>query len=254
MWTRSDLKSRAKAALKGTFLISVLVFVIYALLTGGDSSNFTLKLGENATKNINVDTGVFGYEYDMDYFTKVISYPMQSLYVLFGTLAVTVSVFWSIFVSAPLTTGLSKYFLVNRRNKEDNNLANLFYPFKSGHYLNIVIVTFLQGIFIFLHFLLLIIPGIIKIFAYSMVPWILADDPSKNYKEVLALSTEMTQGHKMQIFILEVSFTGWYLLTILTLGLAAPLVSTYRQATMAELYETLKGGKENIQYAPGEYF
>lgn len=253
MWTRSELKSRAKEALKGTFWISVLVVVLFLIITGGENSNLTLKLGEDATREMEVGTGIFGYNMDVDYLQRMVGLPLTTFFVLFGALAGLVSVLWSIFIAAPLSTGLSKYFLVNKRNKGENTPLNLFYPFRSGSYMNVVLVTFMQTLFIFLHFLLLIIPGIIKFFAYYMVPWILADDPSMHYKDALALSSEMTHGHKMDIFVLELSFIGWYLLTILSFGLAAPLVTTYRYATVAELYEHMKHGETVLETSP-DYF
>ncbi|WP_312653565.1 DUF975 family protein [Proteiniclasticum sp.] len=250
MWTRSELKSRAKQALKGTFWISVLVVILFLILTGGENSNLTLKLGEDATREMEVGTGIFGYNFDTDSLQEIVALPLTAFMVLFGALAGLVSILWSIFISMPLNMGMSKYFLTNRRNKGENTPLNLFFPFRSGYYMNVVVVTFMQTLFIFLHFLLLIIPGIIKIFAYYMVPWILADDPSISYKDALALSSEMTKGHKMDIFVLELSFIGWYLLTFLSLGLLAPLVTTYRYATIAELYEHLKQGKIQPETSP----
>jgi uncharacterized membrane protein len=87
-----------------------------------------------------------------------------------------------------------------------------------------------------------------------MVSYIMADHPDMHYKDAFALSTEMTDGHKMNIFVLELSFIGWYLLSALTLGLATPLVSTYRKATITELYEVLKNPNERQEVAPPGYF
>ncbi|HSR03528.1 MAG TPA: DUF975 family protein [Proteiniclasticum sp.] len=254
MWTRSALKDQAKKSLKGTFLISVLVIILFILLTGGENSNLTLKLGEDATKEMEIRNGIFGYSFGEDYYNNIVSYPLTALFLLFGVFASIVSVLYQIFIAAPLNIGLSKYFLVNRRNPEDNTPLNLFDTFRSGNYLNGVVVLFLQNLFIFLHFLLLIIPGIIKVFKYYMVSFIMADHPDMHYKDALALSTEMTDGHKMNIFVLELSFIGWYLLSALTLGLATPLVSTYRKATITELYEVLKNPNERQEVAPPGYF
>jgi len=254
MWTRSNLKDQAKKALKGTFLISVLVIVLYTLLTGGENSNLTLKLGEDATKEMEIRNGILGYSFGEDYFNNLISYPLATFFLIFGALAGFLAFLYQIFIGAPLSIGLSKYFLVNRRNPEDNTPLNLFDTFRSGNYLNGVVVVFLQNLFIFLHFLLLIIPGIIKVFKYYMVSFIMADHPDMHYKDAFALSTEMTDGHKMNIFVLELSFLGWYLLSALTLGLATPLVSTYRKATIAELYEVLNNPVERQEVAPPGYF
>lgn len=254
MWTRSELKNSAKKALKGTFLISVLVIILYSILTGGENSNLTLKLGEDATRELEARNEMLNYSIGENYFDNLISYPLTTFFLLFGAMASFLSFLYQIFVAAPLSIGLSRYFIVNRRSPEENTPLNLFDSFRSGHYLNGVVVIFLQNLFIFLHFLLLIIPGIIKTFKLYMVPYIMADHPDMHYKDAFSLSTEMTQGHKMDIFVLELSFIGWYLLAMLTLGLAAPLVSTYRKATVTELYEVLKNPKEHSEVAPPGYF
>lgn len=254
MWTRSELKNSAKKALKGTFLISILVIILYTILTGGESSNLTFKFGEDATREMELRNGILGYTINEDYYDNLISYPLGTFFLFFGALGGLLSYLYQVFVAAPLGIGLARYFIVNRRAPEENTPLNLFDTFRSGHYLNGVVVIFLQNLFIFLHFLLLIIPGIIKAYKLYMVPYILADHPDMHYKEAFALSTEMTQGNKMNIFILELSFVGWYLLTLLTLGLAAPLVDTYRKATLTELYEILRRPEERTEVAPPGYF
>ena len=87
-------------------------------------------------------------------------------------------------------------------------------------YVRILLVTILEGIFTFLWALLLIVPGIIKAIAYSLVDFILGDDQYKDlsYTEVLKKSEEMMMGHKMDYFVLTLSFIGWHILAIFTLG------------------------------------
>ena len=254
MWTRSNLKNNAKKALKGTFLVSVLVIILYTVLTGGESNNLTLKLGDDATNNMEIRNEILGNTFINDYFDQFISYPLTTLFLLFGALAGFISFLYQVFVASPLNIGLSKYFLTNKRTPEENSPLHLFDPFRSGHYLNGVGVLFLQNLFILLYLLLLIIPGIIKAFQLYMVSFIMAEHPDMHYKDAFRISTEMTHGHKMNIFILELSFIGWYLLSMLTLGLMVPLVSTYRKATITELYEVLKNPNQHSETAPLGYF
>jgi uncharacterized membrane protein len=91
-----------------------------------------------------------------------------------------------------------------------------------------------------LWFLLLIIPGIVKYYAYRMVPYILADNPEINYKRALELSTRMTKGEKFDIFVLDLSFIGWYLLGTLAFVVGILFVMPYQNATEAELYIILR--------------
>ena len=101
-------------------------------------------------------------------------------------------------------------------------------------------VTFLVGIFTFLWSLLFIIPGIIKALSYSMSMFILAENPGKPALECIKESTEMTEGHKMDLFVLGLSFFGWALLCSITLGIASIWVIPYMQTTYANAYQSLK--------------
>lgn len=92
----------------------------------------------------------------------------------------------------------------------------------------------------FLWYLLLIIPGIVKSYAYRMVPYILADNPNIGYERAVELSMKMTDGHKFNIWVLDLSFIGWYLLGILALFIGILFVMPYVNATNAELYLVLR--------------
>ena len=101
-------------------------------------------------------------------------------------------------------------------------------------------VTLLVGIYTFLWSLLFIIPGIVKGYSYSMALYVLADNPGKSARECIAESKAMMEGHKMELFVLDLSFIGWYLLCTLTCGLASLYVAPLLNATHANVYETIK--------------
>ncbi len=101
-------------------------------------------------------------------------------------------------------------------------------------------VTFLVSLFTFLWSLLFIIPGIIKGFSYSMSMYILAENKGKPALECIKESQAMTEGHKAELFILYMSFVGWALLGVFTLGIAYIWVLPYMSATFANAYESLK--------------
>lgn len=101
-------------------------------------------------------------------------------------------------------------------------------------------VTFLVGLYTFLWSLLFVIPGIIKSYSYSMSMYILADNKGKSARECIRESKEMTEGHKMDLFVLDLSFIGWALLCALTCGIASLWVVPFMSATKANVYESLK--------------
>ncbi len=96
-------------------------------------------------------------------------------------------------------------------------------------------------LWVFLWSLLFIIPGIIKAISYSMTPYILANEPKVEATEALKLSMRMTEGHKWEIFVFELSFLGWELLSCLTFGiLELVYVGPYRETSRAGLYLELR--------------
>lgn len=101
-------------------------------------------------------------------------------------------------------------------------------------------VTFLVGLFTFLWSLLFVIPGIVKGLSYSMSTYILAENKGKSALECINESKKMTEGHKLDLFVLGLSFIGWGLLCSITLGIASIWVIPYMQATYANAYNSLK--------------
>jgi len=122
--------------------------------------------------------------------------------------------------------------------KEDVSVGDGFAGFSNtgrALWLNILI-----SVFTFLWSLLLVIPGIIKSYAYSMAFYVLADHPELTAREALAKSKEMMNGHKMELFVLHLSFFWWYCLVGITFGIAAIYVTPYVSATVANFYNSIK--------------
>lgn len=122
--------------------------------------------------------------------------------------------------------------------KDEIAVGDIFVGFnKTGRalWLNILV-----GFFTFLWSLLLVIPGIIKQYAYSMSFYILADNPELTAREALSKSKEMMNGHKWDLFVLQLSFFWWYLLVGITFGIAAIYVTPYISATTANFYNSIK--------------
>lgn len=155
----------------------------------------------------------------------------------------------SIFLTNPVQVGYRRFFMMNRMNK--GKFVDLFSSF-CPQYINIVKGMFTTNLIIFGWTLLFIIPGIIKAYQYFFVPFILSENPDISGARAREISTQMTDGHKFDIFVLGLSFLGWNLLaaviaipaallTCCLMGVGAYLVYTplggYMGATYAELYE-----------------
>lgn len=95
--------------------------------------------------------------------------------------------------------------------------------------------------FTFLWSLLFVIPGIIKAYSYSMAPYILAENPELTANEALSKSKEIMDGQKFDLFVLQLSFFGWYMLSAITFGIAYYIyVIPYVSATTANFYNSIK--------------
>lgn len=145
-----------------------------------------------------------------------------------------------VFLTAPLEVSIKRFLLFNRCS-DQADLKELSYAFRYS-YLNIVKVLFFQLLYIFLWGLLFWVPGIIKSYEYRMIPYLLAENPNLSKDEAFAISKRMMDGEKWEVFVLDCSFIGFYILSIFTFGLLSIFyVTPYKVLTDTELYAALKG-------------
>lgn len=104
-------------------------------------------------------------------------------------------------------------------------------------YLMITLITLIWSF-------LFIIPGIVAAYSYSMSYYILLDNPGTSPSDVIRRSKEMMNGHRMDLFILHLTFIGWGLLTILTLGIGTLWLAPYVAASNTAFYLDLKAGEQ----------
>lgn len=157
-----------------------------------------------------------------------------------------------IFVGLALTVGISRFFVRNRFG--ETKLETVFSGFQDN-YMNTMGAMFTTRLFCVLWGILLIIPGIVKLLEYSMVKYILSDNPSMPGSRARQISGMMTNGEKGAIFVLYLSFLGWYILAMTAAAIlgwiswaasgilsvaAASAVTAYQEATLAELYIFLR--------------
>jgi uncharacterized membrane protein len=103
-------------------------------------------------------------------------------------------------------------------------------------------------VFTILWAFLLIIPGIIAALRYSMAYYIMNDYPEISAMEAIERSKELMDGQKMRLFMLCLSFIGWFFVGIITLGLGFFYLMPYWNATVANFYEDLKHSKLGYDY------
>ena len=162
-----------------------------------------------------------------------------------GSTSDLVSILISLFILVPLAYGYNVAFLDFKRTVQAVKIEQLFDGFKD--YSRVVLTGLLQGIYIFLWTLLLIVPGIIKSLSYSQTNYILKDYPELKNNAAIELSMAMMKGHKFDYFCLILTFIGWILLGILTLGIGLLWVSPYIATASAHFYEHVKEEYERLK-------
>ena len=276
MWTRKELKEKGKLSFKKNYWKCVLVALIIAFISGGISgatsgSNYSLQNFANHSASETSDdngTGIIGevdedkddkesddsitidadnpeelskqINEELDKMNPADKTAMMVSFTVVFLLVFSVGMVFSAFVINPLTVGCDRFFFKNL--DEPASFANLVHSFEHN-YMNTVKTMFCMEIFTMLWSLLFIIPGIIKSYEYRMIPFILADNPEMDRKEVFALSKKLMTGNKWKAFVLDLSFIGWEILSILTCGILSIFyVNPYIYSTNAALYETLRYG------------
>lgn len=139
--------------------------------------------------------------------------------------------------------GILASFLSVARGKEEIDMSQLFDGFKGQNFGKSLLLYILITIFTFLWMLLLWIPGIIKSYSYSMSYYILIDRPDLTAKQCITESRRLMDGHKMDLFCLHLSFFGWAILCVFTLGIGFLWLEPYMQTAQANFYEELKKEK-----------
>ena len=141
----------------------------------------------------------------------------------------------------PMAFFLTVAFLNVAKGEDLPKVAALFDPYKDKETcIRYFLVEFWKNLFIFLWMLLLVIPGIIKAYAYAMTEYIAAENPNMDPREAMKKSEEMMKGHKWELFVLDLTFIGWLLLCVLTAGILMLFVQPYIYTAHAHFYLSLK--------------
>lgn len=281
MWTRKELKEKGKLSFKRNYWKAVLVSLLLVFMVrGAVNFGFGGRGGSNESDANAVTTQAeqsetVGQDQDIIELPEIVLNPSDLIdsddpdsipvgftdflielrntiggigilalvvggILLFIVLFIVIAAIHA-FLFNPLEAGTARFFVRNLNDKAE--IRELAYCYDHG-YLNVVKTVFLRDLYIVLWGLLLIIPGIIKSYEYRMVNYILAENPEMNTKDVFAMSRDMMRGNKWRAFVLDLSFIGWHLLSLITIGLAGIFyVFPYRNMTNAALYEFLRYGR-----------
>lgn len=158
---------------------------------------------------------------------------------IFSLFSILFAFFYQIFVSNILLVGEKRFFLENRSYRR-TPISKIFFLHKLRYIRHPVWIMFLRLLFQSL-WNITIIGGLIKHYEYILIPYILAENPKISRKDAFFLSKQLMRRNKWKFFLLDLSFLGWQILSLFTLGLLDLLfVNPYITACRTELYATLR--------------
>ncbi|OMP66652.1 DUF975 family protein [Domibacillus epiphyticus] len=205
----SQLRAKARESLKGSWLIAVLLFIVSTVL-------FLLP------------------DYLINFSTNPAEFTTRDIISMLISLLLI-----------PITIGLTWAWIDLSRGKRIG-FCHLFEPYQKI-FIKSIVASFLQCFFVLLWSLLLLVPGIIKSFSYMMTFYILRDRPELSSLQAITESRKLMDGHKGEAFVLCLTFIGWFLLCIITFGIALLWVAPYISVTFAHFYNTVQAEYEAKQ-------
>lgn len=229
MWTIRELKTRSWNMLKLHYWTAFIVSLVIGISGGSGQPSFNWNINNS---DIAQQPGSW-FGAGSEHIAAMVFYIIIMVVIL-----LLIFTCYRVLIGFPLEVGGRRYFIEAEQSSFDLN--NLGFGFKKNHHRSIVISMLWRSWLNFLWFLLLVIPGIVFSYAYRMVPYILADNPNIGYRRAVQLSTQMTQGHKLHMFVLDLSFLGWLILGVLAFFVGVLFVLPYINAANAELYLVLR--------------
>lgn len=254
MWDRKEIKARGKAAFQANYWRCVLIALILFAIVGGGASSGRSSGHSNTDSNdygIYADGTIRAGDTTIHYNTpeqfqeamREIMPKLKPALPVFGAALGIIALLGTavkLLLVNPLEVGCCNFFLRNSEHPAElGEIKRSFQP----EWLHNVVTLLLRDIFIALWCLLLVVPGIIKAYAYRMVPYIQAEHPEMSGTEALKRSEAMMKGHKWNAFVYDLSFIGWYILVGITVGILGVFyVNPYKAAANAELYRAISAG------------
>lgn len=146
--------------------------------------------------------------------------------------------FYAMVVSGPLLLGFT-LFLFSMFRERQASPVEVLYGFE--HFWKSFCLMFVMNLFILFWTMLFLIPGFIAYYRYRLAFYLLAEHPEMGILQILSESKRLMRFNKWYLFQLDVSFLGWILLSILTAGLGAILLTPYMTMTGLIFYEMVNG-------------
>lgn len=234
-----DFRRQAKEALRGKWFIALIAGVIASLLgglngMGGASVRFSVSTPEGGSGTVVPPTG--GGDVNVsEEFLEILGIFL----IIFGVVmvvAIIMSIVYLI-IGGAVGIGYSNFNLdiIDGREARIGTLFDSFDQWKTGF-----VARLLSSIYVTFWSMLFLIPGVIASYSYSMMHFVMAENPDMSANEAIRESKRLMKGNKWRFFCLQLSFIGWELLAIFfTAGIGLLWVVPYQQAAYAAFYRDI---------------
>jgi len=242
MKVAADFRYIAREGLRGRWGIAVIAGLIASLLgaLGSDGPEIELKLNNIGTSS--------GGDVSLEYagqtilsanggFNNHLGAFLAGSAIYIAVAAILIAALYFVLGSV-IEAGYAKFNLnlADRAEAKLEALFMFFYNWKTT-----AATRFLKSLYILLWSFLFIIPGIVASYSYAMTGYILAEHPDLTASEAIARSKEMMSGNRFRLFCLQISFIGWGILCLFTLGIGNLWLRPYTQAATAAFYREVSG-------------
>ena len=158
----------------------------------------------------------------------------------------------TILITGSISLGVAAVYLKISRERTRADLESLLWSFKENRFLSTMLLGIMTTLFIALWALLFVIPGIVKSYSYSMAPYIKHDNPDYDWNKCITESRKLMDGKKSDLFLLDLSFIGWILLSLCTFGIGFLWVQPYMTAARVAFYEDIKAPAIKVEEPAAE--
>jgi uncharacterized membrane protein len=224
MMYAADFRQQAREGLRGRWPLAILTTLVAGLLGGVPGSG-------------SAGSGGFGEgSLDMEAIHQISPDFLAAMIKLLAVLTILGLV--AFIIGGVITLGYCLFSLdvVDKQSTRFGVIFSQFHRFGDGFCLRL-----LTALYTFLWMLLFIIPGIVAVYSYAMAPYIMAENPNCTAGQALTESKEMMRGNRFRLFCLEISFFGWCILGVLTLGIGFLWINPYMAVSRAAFYREISG-------------
>ena len=237
MYLSQHFRSIARKALRSFWALTIVVTLVAVLLGGGIDFTSSSAFGGRITSSYRNSGEYYSVYIETPWFSMsraCLNTPAITRALTMIVKVVTVLAVIQLLIGGAIELGLKRYNLDLLTHENPPVFATLFSRFCIwGRAFGL---RFMTSLLTFLWSLLFIIPGIVASYRYALAPYLMTENPDMGVMEAIARSKELMSGNKGRLFCLQLSFIGWNLLCVLTLGIGYLWLTPYQNAAEAAFY------------------